>query len=97
MSKRIKSFKTGDLILLSTGSYSDYCITLVGLALKEFDIEDEVTSFKLQLEVPADDDMPVQYIDLFRKWIIDKKLISDIPCRDINLGEYNDLELNEGW
>ena len=98
----------GEIITLSEGEYSDYCVNGVFKVLKDFDTED----VKQLLAIHHGAESFEQLIDI--DWQHDKKMwmfeprkayigylnsngyIEDVDYREIHLGSYGDLNINLG-
>jgi hypothetical protein len=84
--------KSGEFIVLTEGSYDEYCIHDLIIALKNFDMGEKAREFSLETG---------QYVyqnkeQTFKGWLIGKGLATPVEYTEINLGEYGDFDKNFG-
>ncbi len=81
--------KPGELIIISTGEYSDYSLCGLFKVMKPFEFDSKKTEFlnifpKLVGSYDA--------LDKFLPWLCSEGLIEDYPFTEWHLGSYSRLE-----
>jgi hypothetical protein len=98
--------KQGQVVAITTGEYSDYCLRDHLLALKDFDAKAEAERFKEvgdYFAVPEYDPEGEPETwgchDRFLAWAIREGLLeplNDASVVDLHIGSYGELEVNYG-
>lgn len=86
--KKMREFKAGELAVITSGAYSDYCLLAFGRVLRDFspdDLRDQWIA-----EYPEQKDDYHFNSGAFLKWlIVDLKLIEEMPLPEWHLGSYS--------
>lgn len=82
-------YKTGQLLLLSTGEYSDYDIHVVCRVLKNFDSREVSLSYNGKRDDYDFDD------DAFTHYLTSNGYIEDVDYQEWHLGSYGTLDIPE--
>lgn len=82
-----KKVAKGDLIIMTSGDYSDYIIDTLCRALADFDIEEMRQEYLAQF---PERDKPYSFSGAhFRKWLIaDRKLLKELRAREWNFDSW---------
>jgi hypothetical protein len=83
-----KKVAKGDLIIMTSGDYSDYVIDTLCRALADFDIEEVRQEYLAQFPEEA---VRYKFSDThFKKWlIVDKRLLEELQAREWNFDSYD--------
>ena len=96
--KKLRSYKKGEFIVMTEGSYSEYGLALFGRVLKDFDANELVGKW---LRMYPSHRRSGRFIcGKFIRWIVvDLKLVEELPMLEWYLGDYdrsiNDMETIE--
>ena len=83
-----KKVVKGDLIIMTSGDYSDYVIDILCRALADFDIEEMRQEYLVLFPEEA---VRYKFSDVhFKKWlIVDKRLLEELQAREWNFDSYD--------
>ncbi len=85
-------FKAGEVVVLTSGQYSDYGLTGFVVAIADFDMSDEAILYALDSRSKYDDYGFDKFdYDEFVAWLIKKELVIPVKYREIHLGSYDDF------
>jgi len=81
--------KKGELIVLTSGEYSDFIVETVCIAVDDLDLN------KLEIEfLETHTKEGCNHEEDFIKWIVvDKRLVVELPYKEVNVGTYGDVKL----
>lgn len=85
--------QAGQLVLLSSGEYSDYGVLAIAKSLKDFDTNEETINFLEELKIHSGHDHDIEF--RFMAWLHKKGFIEDVPYREVHLGSYGRIEIDE--
>ncbi|ENQ1627738.1 hypothetical protein ACEOHO_004104 [Vibrio vulnificus] len=105
MSGQNLTYTKGELIALSTGEYSDYCVNGLVRALKDFDASVLLEEWAAENAVLLEDTNMVRYTRKvcrekengmsFLGWLNKNGYTEDVKYRELHTGSYDDVELSE--
>jgi predicted ATP-binding protein involved in virulence len=86
--------KKGDIVLCSSGEYSDYSIMSVGRANKDFNTDELKAEY---LSINPEEKKDYSFVDSkFIKWlVVDKELLEEITYTEWHISDYGNID--EAW
>lgn len=99
MKEAIKNFNVGELVALSTGEYSDYCVNGLFVVLKNFDAQVLLDDWAKEtgrelVNGTVRADYSNQQVD-FIGWLNNGGYVKDVEYRELHTGNYGKTELSE--
>ena len=99
MSEKIPVFKAGELLAISKGEYSDYCINGLFRLLTDFNPQKELLAWAKEtgrkvVEGVAERDRSNKNID-YLGWLNKSGFIEDVAYRELHIGDYGETELSD--
>lgn len=79
-------FKAGEVVVLTSGQYSDYGLSGFIVAIADFDMSEEAISYALNSRATKTPDY-----DEFIAMLIKKELVIPVKYREVHLGNYGDF------
>jgi hypothetical protein len=86
----VEKIKKGTLVLLTSGEYSDYDLKAIGRATQDIDPEGLRQEWFSMHPEQADQYSAEFYA--FVAWLAKSGLIEEMPCVELHLGSYGNLE-----
>jgi len=95
----IKIFSTGELMMISTGEYSDYDIKGLFKILKDFDAQEQLAVWAKEtgrevINYKVKNDYSNQQIE-YMGWLNKNEFIEDVDYRELHTDDYGDTILEE--
>ena len=95
----IKIFSIGELMMISTGAYSDYSIKGLFKILKDFDAQEQLVVWAKETDREVvnhsvKDDYKNQQIE-YMGWLNKNGFIEDVDYRELHTDDYGNTELEE--
>jgi hypothetical protein len=86
-----RKISAGEVIVLTSGEYSDYGITGYIVSLIDFDMGEAVDTFKQSI---SSDDYDYDTHSKFIAWLVATEKVVPVEHREIHIGSYGRLELD---
>lgn len=91
--KQNTKFKTGTLVLLSEGEYSDYLVGPLFRCLKDLHLESLAESFYAHAPVDKFDEHRKDVgASSFALWIVSSGWVEEIEYQEVHVGSYGDFK-----
>lgn len=88
-----KIVKKGQIMVLTSGDYSDYGINAIFKALEDFDLDAEVQEYyKQETEVQFDRNRRKTGID-FPAWLVKWRVAEEVDFLEIHTGDYGEVDI----
>jgi len=99
MKEQITEFKAGELMTISTGEYSDYCVNGLFSVLKDFDAQVQLAAWAAETgrEMTGDgvySNYQNKQID-YMGWLNRNGFVEDVTFRELHIGDYGETELSD--
>ncbi|MCK5606151.1 hypothetical protein KAR91_29905 [Candidatus Pacearchaeota archaeon] len=100
----VPMFKVGELMTVSSGSYSDYCVQGLFKVLRDFNAQEQMVLWVNETgrvmsehaDVEADYRQKQRTKDIvFLAWLNEKGFVEDVPYRELNIGDCGETCLSE--
>lgn len=94
MAKQMREIKTGEMVMITVGEYSDYQVTGLFKALKDFNPDEIVARFreeKLTAE-EREDNWAQQMISRHILFLLELGVVEQVQAAEMHLGSYGGLD-----
>lgn len=99
MSKQNVDYKQGEILLITSGQYSDYEVKSIFRVIKDFNANNQLLAWAEEtgrevVDFAAPADWENDNVDLIG-WLSVNNFIADINYRELHTGDYGETELSD--
>ena len=99
MKEAIKIFTEGELMAISTGEYSDYCINGLFKVLISFDAQEKLEEWAKETgRALVDGEVKSDYMNKeieYMAWLSKNEYVENVEYRELHTEDYGDINLSE--